>query len=257
MSCRTVEPPNRRTAEPPNVLFADSRPSCSGPVERLVRGMCALVVLCTVLFAPAVQAAYLDLAWDAPTTNADGTPLTDLAGYRVYFGTSAVTCFESPFQEVPSPTPTPAPGDGFTFRLTGLESGAAYFVRVSAVDTNGNESVCSNEVTGVPQDDQTPSGGGNCFIATAAYGSPLEPQVVLLRTFRDRYLMTNAAGRAFVRWYYRVSPPLAALIRQSPPLKILVRAMLWPLVGVTWLILHPGVGFTLMILSGKEQAGSF
>ena len=93
-------------------------------------------------------------------------------------------------------------------------------------------------------------GAGGCFIATAASGSALEPQVVLLRAFRDRYLVTNAPGRAFVRWYERISPPLAARVRQSPPLRGLVRAILWPLVGVAWLALHPVVGAAALVGSG-------
>ncbi|HZD53113.1 MAG TPA: fibronectin type III domain-containing protein [Woeseiaceae bacterium] len=28
------------------------------------------------------------LSWSAPTQNSDGTPLTDLAGYRIYYGTA-------------------------------------------------------------------------------------------------------------------------------------------------------------------------
>jgi hypothetical protein len=31
------------------------------------------------------------LSWSAPSTNADGSPLTDLAGYRIYYGTSPAT----------------------------------------------------------------------------------------------------------------------------------------------------------------------
>ncbi len=31
-------------------------------------------------------AGTITLAWDAPTTNTDGTPLTDLAGYKIYYG---------------------------------------------------------------------------------------------------------------------------------------------------------------------------
>jgi hypothetical protein len=93
-------------------------------------------------------------------------------------------------------------------------------------------------------------GGGGCFIATAAYGSALEPQVVLLQAFRDRYLLRNPAGRAFVRWYYRTSPPIAEGIRQSSALRVLVQGILWPLVGIAWLILHPWIGVSLLIGGG-------
>ena len=65
-----------------------------------------------------------------------------------------------------------------------------------------------------------------CFIATAAYGSPDAPEVEQLRRFRDRRLLTNRAGKAFVRVYYRVSPPLAHLIAKKPRLRTAVRKTL-------------------------------
>jgi hypothetical protein len=77
---------------------------------------------------------------------------------------------------------------------------------------------------------QASSGGGGCFIATAAYGSALHPKVNALRQFRDGYLMTNALGRAFVSAYYRASPPLANFIARHDWLRAGVRTLLWPLV---------------------------
>jgi len=85
-----------------------------------------------------------------------------------------------------------------------------------------------------------------CFIATAAYGSKFEPAVVLLRHFRDAYLLTNTPGRAFVNFYYRSSPPVAAYIADHQALKTLVRAALAPVVGVVYLIFHPGLFYALL-----------
>ncbi len=67
-----------------------------------------------------------------------------------------------------------------------------------------------------------------CFIATAAYGSPMAKQVQLLCFFRDKYLQTNTIGRGFVNLYYQYSPPLADYISEHHWLKLLVRICLTP-----------------------------
>ena len=83
-------------------------------------------------------------------------------------------------------------------------------------------------------------GGGGCFIATAAFGSLLEPQVVVLRRFRDQWLLSSRPGKHFVSLYYRFSPPLADWIGGSDNIRKLVRVALYPLIGFAWLaVLHP------------------
>jgi len=77
-----------------------------------------------------------------------------------------------------------------------------------------------------------------CFIATAAYGYYSAPQVQVLREFRDRLLMTNGPGRAFVQWYYRVGPTAASFITDHPSLKPAVRAALLPMLGGAYFLLY-------------------
>jgi len=71
-----------------------------------------------------------------------------------------------------------------------------------------------------------------CFIATAAYGTPYAKEIDVLRDFRDDTLMTNAAGRAFIRLYYVLSPPIAKVIGRSELLRKFVRNALNPLVRI-------------------------
>ena len=70
------------------------------------------------------------------------------------------------------------------------------------------------------------SGGSSCFVATAAFGSPLAPELFRLRAYRDSYLLGRAWGRAFVSCYYRVGPRAADYIRVRPRVRKVVRFFL-------------------------------
>jgi len=74
---------------------------------------------------------------------------------------------------------------------------------------------------------------GGCFIATAAYGTPMAQEIQILREFRDEYLLTNPVGEALVKFYYRVSPPIAEFITEHPSLKPVVRTGLVPAVAMS------------------------
>jgi hypothetical protein len=95
----------------------------------------------------------------------------------------------------------------------------------------------TNSVT--PELSNDGGGGGGCFIATAAFGSPLEKHVAQLRLFRDRRLLSCLPGRLLVAAYYRWSPPAADFICRHPQFKGPVRAMLYPLAGLSALLLAP------------------
>jgi hypothetical protein len=99
--------------------------------------------------------------------------------------------------------------------------------------TRGIEQVvaqCAITLTELGSSGATGGSGGGCFIATAAYGSYLEPHVATLRAFRDEHLLTNIPGQLFVKLYYATSPPLADFIADRDWLRSIVRGALYPLV---------------------------
>jgi YVTN family beta-propeller protein len=123
---------------------------------------------------------------------------------------------------------------------SGLEPYTTYRYRVQAYDDAGGVSAYSNEVEKRTKDD--------CFIATAAYGSLMEPHVVTLRRFRDAYLIPHTLGRVFVRTYYQYSPPIAHFISQHETLRAAVRLGLLPLLAFSHSMLHLGPTLTFNIL---------
>src|SRR5438876_7399482 len=115
------------------------------PIARR-RWLAAGLASAALILAAAEQAraGVLDATWTAPTTNTDGSPLTDLASYRVYYGTGSAPCPGPSFFQVASSTSSPPANQTVSFRLTGLSAGTTNFVAITAVDTGGMESACSS-----------------------------------------------------------------------------------------------------------------
>jgi len=87
-----------------------------------------------------------------------------------------------------------------------------------------------------------------CFIATAAFGSPLHPYVKTLQDFRDKYLMSSKPGRKLVNLYYKYSPHIAELISNHKALRTVVRIWLMPLVALGYSMVQFGPVKTTVML---------
>jgi len=181
-----------------------------------------IVIFTVLLMASVCPAAEVTISWDP-------NPEPTLAGYRVYYGT-----FTSYYDNVIDA------GNRTSCTITGLAPGVTYFIAATAYSNTGDESYFSGEISctssGASASSSQTSGGGGCFIATAAYGTELSPEVTILRTFRDRVLLTNSLGQAFVDCYYRVSPPIAAIVAEHELIK---RAVRWGLTPFVYAVKYP------------------
>ena len=95
-----------------------------------------LIGFTLALYAATAIAGTATLVWDAPTTNTDGSPITDLAGYKIYYGTSPASYSTSIDA-----------GQVTTYQLNTLTAGLTYYFSVTAYNASGIESTFSNEVS--------------------------------------------------------------------------------------------------------------
>ena len=124
-------------------------------------------------------------------------------------------------------------GNGvFYANLEHLLPSSVYYIRAYAMTSSG-EIYYGDQISVRTAD--------ACFIATASFGTLLHPCVRTLRDFRDVCLAQSGWGRQIVNLYYSVSPPIAAVIARSMGLRVLVRTLLLPVIGSSWMALHMGL----------------
>ncbi|MDD5433974.1 MAG: fibronectin type III domain-containing protein, partial [Nitrospira sp.] len=131
------------TAEPPGISnhwqpLPRLKPDKIIKIRNSIKLSLMVIAILTIILNGIFNSSYAGdavLSWTPPTTNYDGTPLTTLAGYKVYYGTSPGTYSSS--LDVRNIT---------TFDVTDLTENITYFFTVTAYDRAGNESSYSNEV---------------------------------------------------------------------------------------------------------------
>jgi hypothetical protein len=143
------------------------------------------------------------------------------------------------------------PADSIDYFDDGVQQGNTYTYRLRARSELARHSIWSEEVSltlaapSVSTVQSASGGGGPCFIATAAYGSPLHPKVELLRQFRTEVLLPSWWGRWINDAYLRLSPPLARALEDSELLRQSVRALLRPLIAAVQWWLSPSTSSTV------------
>lgn len=183
----------------------------------LINAILLIFIVFSLLFAANINAASVSLAWDANSES-------DLAGYKIYASLTSGSYISSNSVDV---------GNVTSYTVTGLQASTTYYFVATAYDTDGYESDYSDEVNKTTAADPAPaasSGSSGCFIATAAFGSNMKDEVMVLKKFRDDCLLKTFVGRKFVTFYYKISPPVADIIREHETLKTTTRFALTPIV---------------------------
>ena len=156
--------------------------------------------------------------------NASDTSTTDSRGWYKFSdldnGTYEITPSKTGYTFLPSSE---------TRTISGSDRvGVNFHAQTNDDDDDGNDGGGSS---GNSSGGSSSGSGGGCFIATAVYGTPFAKEVKILCEFRDKYLLTNSTGEAFVALYYRTSPPIADFIKEKFVLKAIVRKCLKPVVS--------------------------
>ena len=205
------------------------------------------------------------------------TAAAGATGYKVYYGLTSMPTASISVGNVTNYTLSGLVNDQTYYIYVSAISQAIYYIAVTAIDEAGSasyspgvthESDYSSEVTVssgavmesalsnmlsdfpealVPYPD-LPNTSQGCFIATAAYGFYSAPQVQALRKFRDRFLLTNDLGYAFVDWYYTHSPATVAWLTENPQYKPLVRAALLPVIGIALLMTQTSQALKIVLI---------
>lgn len=162
----------------------------------------------------------------------DDGDLGTVTGYEVRYRAATPMTDENFIDSSPIATAIEPdePGQVQNFEITGLLPQTTYYVGVRAFDDCKNYGPLVTTVFTTP--DRTTGEVDACFVATAAYGTPMANEVSYLRSFRDGILRQSVLGELFVETYYTVGPAFSTTIDHSDVLRQAARTELAPLVDL-------------------------
>lgn len=123
-----------------------------------------------------------------------------------------------------------APGSAVEVAFGGMQPRTRYWIAVRAVDSCNVAGPFAVAALTTTQVNFTRLSG--CFVATAAYGSPLQPEVEVLRTLRDELRARSVLFAAATDIYYRAGPAAASVLSRSDAARAMVRSALGPVAAV-------------------------
>jgi hypothetical protein len=151
--------------------------------------------------------------------------------YEIRYRVGKIASEEDFDSAAPAPYVIPGPPDApATLRVDNLKPATIYALGIRALDVCSQRSelnVVSFETTA-----QKFTQLSGCFVATAAYGSALEPQVAALRRARDRLRAGSSVFSTAADLYYRSGPAAASLVEKSDLARGLARRVIAPFAGL-------------------------
>ena len=197
--------------------------------------------MCNIAFIPGDKKVYIDSAIYAgndpggggidyesiaifPVQTTAGSEATTMTNFYTALASPIFVSFNASDGTIPDSSVTGGGLENYTeycfiYGTKNKAQNIYQFVNDAAAATTACKS--PSEVVGVLEDK-------SCFISTAAFGSDMAPEVKIFRAFRNQFLLTNAAGKFFVKNYYKFSPPLASIIRTHEFLRAPARGILYP-----------------------------
>jgi hypothetical protein len=163
--------------------------------------------------------------------NAQSNGGAPVSKYDIRYVTGSTLTDDQFGSGTPAPSVTPrSPGAISSFTIGNdkqpLKPNTKYTVAVRAIDPCGQVSATDQLTFSTPAMKFTQLSG--CFVATAAWGSAMAPDVEAMRKVRDRVRPASTMFAVATDLYYRSGPAAAEVLKHSDTARALVRRLLGP-----------------------------